>query len=239
MPLLDIQFQQQTLFEVMQTNNSAVYGVVLNDHDSLAALASQLDHAPYKAAPIAPVLYIKPKNTFTANNTIITLPSEETSVEIGATLALVMKKRATCVATNEALSHIAGVGLVADLSLPHDSYYRPAIREKCFDGALAIGDKLVAIESLGDIENLAIEVQINGQLVATKSFTSLVRKADQLIVDVTDYMTLRAADVLLLTVSYQAEQATCDDKVSLTLIDTTTHQQQAHLSFEIQAGDCK
>ncbi|MEH6443577.1 MAG: fumarylacetoacetate hydrolase family protein [Oceanospirillaceae bacterium] len=239
MSLLDNQFQQQTLFEVMQTNNSAVYGVVLNDHDSLAALASQLEQAPYKAAPIAPVLYIKPKNTFTANNSIVTLPSKEENVEIGATLALVMKKRATRVSANEALSHLAGVGLVADLSLPHDSYYRPAIREKCFDGALAIGDQLMAIDSLDDIDNLAIEVQVNGKLVATKSFTSLVRKADQLIADVTGYMTLRAADILLLTVSYQAEQATSGDQVSLALIDKTTRQQQAHLSFEIQAGDCK
>ena len=41
-----------------------VYGALLNDRATVQRLAPQFDSAPYKAAPRAPVLYIKPRNTF-------------------------------------------------------------------------------------------------------------------------------------------------------------------------------
>jgi 5-oxopent-3-ene-1,2,5-tricarboxylate decarboxylase/2-hydroxyhepta-2,4-diene-1,7-dioate isomerase len=236
MSLLDIQLQQQTLPEVMNANSSAVYGVVLNDKQSVDLISSQLDQPPYKAAPIAPVLYIKPKNTFALSQAAIKLPAKEQSVEIGATLALVIKNRVSKVSTQDALSCIAGIGLVADLSLPHDSYYRPAVREKCFDGALPIANTLIEINSLEQINLYTIDILVNNALVATRKFDSLVRNTDQLIFDVSDYMTLRAADILLLGVSYQAPQAQAGDSVQLILKDSN-NETATELSFDIQAGD--
>ncbi|MEN9670300.1 MAG: 4-hydroxyphenylacetate degradation bifunctional isomerase/decarboxylase, partial [Pseudomonadota bacterium] len=41
-----------------------VYGTLLNEKKALAALGEQVHVAPYKAPPQAPVLYIKPRNTW-------------------------------------------------------------------------------------------------------------------------------------------------------------------------------
>lgn len=40
-----------------------VYGVILNDRDSLARMGGLLEDAPYKGAPMSPPLYLKPANT--------------------------------------------------------------------------------------------------------------------------------------------------------------------------------
>ena len=49
---------------IKQQVSGTVYGVILNDTVSVQKIGS-LDEAPYKGAPKAPVLYIKPANTRT------------------------------------------------------------------------------------------------------------------------------------------------------------------------------
>jgi len=231
MSLVIDQLRQQCLPEVMRSLGSAVYGVVLNDQKSVAALQPQLCTAPYKSPPAAPVLYIKPKNTFTHNNAQVTLPTNERSVEVAASLALVIGQRTTAVTADQALAHIAGIGLVADLSLPHNSYYRPAIREKCFDGALPIADALISIGDSAAIGQLCLETYINNTLVKSHKLDNLVRSAEQLLADVSAYMSLRPADILLLGVSYQAPQAKVGDKVTVSIAG------HSEVSFTIEQGE--
>ena len=223
----------QPIADALRDNCSTVYGVVLNDGQSVAKLAPQLQQPPYKAEPIAPILYIKPKNTFANNAAIVTLPSGEEAVEVAASVALIMSRESSAVDVQDSAANIAGLALVADLSLPHDSYYRPAIREKCFDGALPIADNLIAVDSLSDIESLKIDTFINDQLVDSKSFTDLVRSPAQLLSDVTAYMHLKTMDALLVGVSFQAPHAKAGDKVRLQIAGVS------QLNFEIAAGDAQ
>ena len=140
----------------------------------------------------------------TAVRPVVTLPAGADSVEVGATLGLVIGRKATHVAQNEAWAHVAGVVVAADLSLPHASYYRPAIREKCFDGALPLGSRVVPVDSLA---GLAVRTRVDGAVVAERGFDNLVRDVPQLLADVTAFMTLAAGDVLLVGVPWQAPQA--------------------------------
>lgn len=221
---------EQRLADYMRSNNSTVYGVVLNDQQSVSLLAPELTQPPYKAPPIAPILYIKPANTFTASGLSIELPSGETSVAVGATLALIIKQDLAKAAVEQANQHVGALALVADLSLPHTSYYRPAIREKCFDGALPIADDSFTLDDLSAIEELVIETRINQQLVDSKVLTDLVRSPAQLLSDVTDYMSLSCGDGLLLGVSYQAPIAKVGDTVNVSIKGIS------QLSFNIKAG---
>jgi len=193
-----------------------IYGVILNDKASLAALGPALSAAPYQAPPRAPVLYIKPANTrfcaqVGASGTAV-LPAGADSVEIGATLALVIGRSATRVAAGDAWAHIAGVTVVADLSLPHDSYYRPAIREKCFDASCALGDRVVAVT---DIAALVARTQVDGVTVAERRFDDLVRDVPQLLAEVTAFMSLSAGDMLLVGVPWRAPQAKVGSRVAV------------------------
>ena len=46
---------------------SAVYGVALNFRAELERLGEQLSRDPYKKPPVAPVLYLRPRNTWSAS----------------------------------------------------------------------------------------------------------------------------------------------------------------------------
>lgn len=188
-----------------------VYGVVLNDHASLRKIGDALLAAPYKGLPQAPAMYIKPANTHAKAGASIQLPLGEKTVEVGATLGLVMGRKASGLTPENALDHVAGVVLAADLSLPHDSYYRPAIREKCFDASLPISK----MHPWVDIGQCVLSTEINGERVEQRSMADAVRDPVQLLVDVSAFMTLDVGDVLLIGVSYQAPQAAAGAQVRI------------------------
>ena len=175
----------------------SVYGVLLNDRATVQRLAPQFDSAPYKAAPKAPVLYIKPRNTFAADHAAVAVPADPGVVRIDATIGLVIGATATRVAAQDALRYIAGYVLVSDITLPHDNYYRPAIRQRDRDGFCPMG-RVVAADPSFDVDKAVLHIAINGQEAYTRHFDQLVRPAAQLIADVTEFMSLSAGDVLLL-----------------------------------------
>ena len=175
-----------------------VYGVLLNSQDEWDAWAAQMSEPPYKAAPKAPVLYIKTANTWSPNGCAIAVPARARTVEIGASLAMVMGTPAQRVQAADALQHVAGYVLVNDLSLPHASYYRPPVKFKNLDGFLGIGPQLATPAEVGDPARLQLEVHIDGTLRQTVAFAQMRRTAAQLIADVSAFMTLRRGDVLLL-----------------------------------------
>ena len=187
-----------------------VYGVILNDSVSVQKIGS-LDEAPYKGAPKAPVLYIKPVNTRVGCGSVVSLPAGAASVEVAATVGLVMGRAAARLAPETALDCVAGVVLAADLSLPHASYYRPAIREKCFDGALPIS----SVKPLTDLTSLKLTTTIDGEVVDSRLLNDLIRSPARLLADVSEWMTLGQGDVLLVGVRYMAPQAKAGSSVCI------------------------
>ena len=174
-----------------------VYGALLNDRATVERLSPEFDSAPYKAAPKAPVLYIKPRNTFAGEGAAVAVPAEPGEVRIDATIGLVIGKRASRVSVDQALSHVAGFLVVSDVTLSHENYYRPAIRQRDRDGFCPIS-RIFKDEAGFDLDNATLSISINGERAYERSFATLVRSAAQLLADVTDFMTLSVGDVLLL-----------------------------------------
>ncbi|CAM4253822.1 fumarylacetoacetate hydrolase family protein [Comamonas aquatilis] len=176
---------------------ATVYGVLLNDRATVERLTPEFDSAPYKAAPQAPVLYIKPRNTFALDGAAVAVPADPGVVRIDATIGLVIGKTATRVSVDQALGHVAGFVLVSDVTLPHENYYRPAIRQRDRDGFCPLSP-MFHDEAGFDLDAATLSIVINGERAYERSFATLVRPAAQLIADVTEFMTLAAGDVLLL-----------------------------------------
>ena len=191
--------------------SGVVYGCLLNDPAALAAIGAAAHAPPYKAPPQAPVLYVKPRNTLAGAGAGVELPAGVDTLEIGAALGIVIG-RATCrVREEDALAHIAGWTLVADLSVPHDSFYRPSVRFKALDGSCLIGPGVVARAAIADPDALTLEVTIAGS--GARSFTTagMQRPVARLLQDVSAFMTLSAGDVLMLGVKAHAPQARAGD----------------------------
>ncbi|RIX79633.1 fumarylacetoacetate hydrolase family protein [Acidovorax cavernicola] len=174
-----------------------VYGVLLNDRATHQRMEAAFHGAPYKAPPKAPVLYIKPVNTHVAPGAQVRVPADPGVVQVNPTLGLVLGRAATRVGVDDALTFVAGCRIACDLSLPHESVYRPAIRQRCRDGFLPMSEVLPLADSLS-IEQLQVRTFVNEVEVDRRDFSSLVRPLAQLLADVTAFMTLDAGDVMLL-----------------------------------------
>ena len=191
-----------------------VYGTLLNHADALAALGPAVHAPPYKAPPNAPVLYIKPRNTWAGEGDAIVVPAGESQLEIGATLGLVIGRTACRVREQEALSFVAGCVIVNDVSVPHASYYRPSLRFKARDGFCPIGP-FVAFETLGSVDALQVQVEVDGVIVHRSSTAGLVRPAARLLCEVSEFMTLSPGDVLMLGVAAGAPLARAGQRVGI------------------------
>jgi 5-oxopent-3-ene-1,2,5-tricarboxylate decarboxylase/2-hydroxyhepta-2,4-diene-1,7-dioate isomerase len=195
--------------------SGVVYGTLMNDPAALAALGDAANHPPYKAPPQAPVLYLKPRNTLAPSGASVAVAAEAGEFEIGAALGLVIGRTACRVGPAQALDHLAGYVIVADLSVPHDSCYRPSIRFKARDGSCLIGPQVVPRDAVANPDGLAIEVAIDGRIAQRANTAGMVRGAAQLLADVTEFMTLRPGDILLLGVSYGAPRARAGQRFAI------------------------
>jgi len=193
----------------------AVYGVLLNFRDELAALGNAVDQKPYNQPPRGPVLYVKPANTWIGDAGRIPLPAGESVVEPGATLGIVFGRTATRVSEREATEYVAGYCVINDVRLPHTSFYRPALRQLCRDGFCAIGARVVAHDQAGDVAALTLRTYINGALQHESNTAGLVRSVPRLIADITEFMTLSPGDILMLGVAAGRPAARAGDRIRI------------------------
>ncbi|MEO8544426.1 MAG: fumarylacetoacetate hydrolase family protein [Betaproteobacteria bacterium] len=195
--------------------SGTVYGTLLNDPAALAALGDAVHAAPYQAPPRAPVLYVKPRNTLARHGAGTAVPAAAAALEIGASLGIVIG-RATCrVSARDAMSHVAGWTLVADLSVPHDSFYRPSVRLKALDGSCLLGPQVVPVHAISDADALTLVVVTPGSGAHSFSTGGMLRGVAQLLQDVSAFMTLSAGDVLMLGIKSAAPQAKVGDSFSI------------------------
>lgn len=195
--------------------SGTVLGVLMNHRPLLAAMGDAVHQPPYKAPPQAPVLYLKPRNTWRASGADVTVPADAPELELGACLAAVMGRPARGVSAANALDHVAGWLLVADLCVPHASVYRPSLRWRARDGFCPLGPRVVPREAVPDPDDLNIEVFVDDVLVHRAPTGDRVRGVAQLIADVSAFMTLGAGDVLMLGVAAGAPRVRAGQRARL------------------------
>lgn len=195
--------------------SGTVYGTLFNFKGALAAMGNKLHQPPYQRPPEAPILYIKPKNTYTAHRQPIPLPPEVDQVVIGASLGVVIGQTASRVSEEEALHYVEGYTIVNDVSLPHQSVYRPPVVYNARDGFCPIGPWVVQRESVSNPDRLSISVYINEQLVQENTTANLIRPIPQLIAEVSQFITLFPGDILMVGIPEHAPLAKDGDQVRI------------------------
>ena len=193
----------------------AVYGTLLNHRSAVAELGNKAAGPPYNAPPRAPVLYIKPRNTLAASGEAVEIPAGMSELEAGPCLGLVIGRTACHVTEERALQHVAGYLIVNDVSVPHDTFYRPSIRFKARDGFCPLGPAVVPRDAVVDPDALTLRTYVDGVLVQTASTADLVRSAARLLAGVTEFMTLIPGDVLALGVAWPAPRVRAGQRVDI------------------------
>lgn len=170
-----------------------IFAVALNHRSQIQAWDAAFHQPPYLTPPKTPVWFIKPRNTWRSSHQTIALPKGEKTYS-GATLGLVISKKARRVAEAQAAQHIAGFVLANELSLAEESFYRPAIQAKCRDGFCPIGE----MAPLADASALEIVTEVNGEQRQRWSTAELQRGAAQLVAALSDFATLMPGDIILM-----------------------------------------
>lgn len=170
-----------------------VFAVALNHRSQLDAWRDAFHQPPYNTPPKTAVWFIKPRNTLIRSGDAIPHPEGE-QVLSGATVALIVGKTASKISPDEAADYIAGYALANEVSLPEESFYRPAIKAKCRDGFCPVGDRA----TVGNIDNLTIVTEINGREVDRWNTADLQRNAATLLSELSAFATLNPGDAILL-----------------------------------------
>ncbi len=179
--------------------SGTVIGVLGNDPAMLAAMGDAVNAPPYKAAPRAPVLYLKPRNTLLGPPRV---PMGVDALEVGASLGIVIGRAARRVEAVHAFDHVAGWTLVVDLFVPHDDWYRPNVRLRALDGSCLVGPAVVERDALRNPDAVVIDVQVGDAAPRRITTAGMRRNVATLIQDVSDFMTLHPGDVLMLGVRH-------------------------------------
>lgn len=218
---------------------STVYGTLLNFKGAYAELEPHMQDAPYESPPKAPILYIKPKNTFISNNQAIPLPEDIEVLEVGATLGIIIGKTATQINEDEALDYIAGYTVVNDVSIPHESVHRPAVKEKSRDGFCPVGPWIVNKKDVNNPNDLSITVFVNGEKQQENNTKNLIRPIEKLLADVTEFMTLYKGDVLLVGVPEEPPIVKADDLVKIEIEQVGVLENRVLLEKDVVGGDMR
>ena len=168
------------------TPKGTVYGTLLNFRREWDLWSARMTQDPHKAAPQAPVLYVKTANTFCPAGQDLLLQDGVSEVDIGATLGLVIGEQA----------QVVGAVLLNDWSVPHTSYYRPPVKFRCRDGFLGLPAQVTSGQ-VQDWATLQMDVRRNGERVQTVNLRGLMRNLPALLADVGEFMTLQPGDVLM------------------------------------------
>jgi 5-oxopent-3-ene-1,2,5-tricarboxylate decarboxylase / 2-hydroxyhepta-2,4-diene-1,7-dioate isomerase len=208
-----------------------VVGVLLNHRSAWDHWAPHMNQDPYKAAPKAPILYLKPSNTWTASGAKVALPSSSPRAVMGACLGVVIGERTTRVSASEALTCVAGYCLVLDVSLQQTAIYRPPLKFNARDGFCPMGPHIVPVQQLPKPESLQLHVQVAQHAPVTIDM-DWIRNIPRLITDITEFMSLNAGDVLLTGVAHSCPLASVGDTVRVWSSEVALGELTAHMVEE-------
>jgi len=177
--------------------SGTLFGVALNYQGLLQQHHAAFVEAPYKQLPVKPVLFVKTPNTRNRHEGQVVFPAGVQHLQPGPALGVVIGKTASRVSVANALQHVAGYTIVNEVSLPEDSYYRPAVKAKCRDGFCPVGPELIPASQVPNPDALGLRLYVNGELRQHNNTANCVRPVAQLIAEISEFMTLHAGDILI------------------------------------------
>jgi 5-oxopent-3-ene-1,2,5-tricarboxylate decarboxylase / 2-hydroxyhepta-2,4-diene-1,7-dioate isomerase len=183
---------------------ATVYGSLMHHRAELSALGEAVHQPPYNAAPQAPVLYIKPANTFSAVDARIALPAGQTQLRARACLGLFFKQKWHIAGIESAQSAIESIvnntveiALLCDFTVPHNSFHRPPVKFNSFDGSLGLPAQCVDAVSI-DLKNLQIETWVNGVCHSSYNSADWLCSAQEQWQAAREFIAFEAGDVLMM-----------------------------------------
>jgi 2-keto-4-pentenoate hydratase/2-oxohepta-3-ene-1,7-dioic acid hydratase in catechol pathway len=180
--------------------NEARQGPPIIDPSKIICLGlNYIDHAleQGKEVPERPLLFAKAPSCLIGNLDPIPMPPDVTKLDHEVELAFVIGKRAKNVSLQDAFQYIAGYAVFMDISA-RDVQYRDKqwFRGKSFDGFGPFGPCLTTSDDVADPHNLAISLEVDGEIMQESNTGNMHFKVDYLVHYLSHSMTLEAGDIV-------------------------------------------
>ena len=144
-----------------------------------------------------------PRNAVVGPGATVTMPRGTKKYDWEIELAAVIGKTARYVSVENALSHIAGYTVAIDLSArdfnqaPDQFYKFDWVAGKATDTACPLGPWIVPADALGDVQNVALKLSVNGVVKQDSSTSQMIYSVAEQIARASELMTLDPGDVVL------------------------------------------
>ena len=177
------------------------YGVPVNGVSKFIAVGLNFaDHAAESNLPIPeePVLFTKAVSCLTGPNDPVMIPRGSLKTDWEVELGVVIGSRASYVTEAEALDHVAGYVLINDVSERAFQIERGGTWDKgkgC-DTFGPVGPWMVTSDEVGDPQNLAMWLDINGQRKQDGSSKTMIFPISTLVSYISEFMTLEPGDLI-------------------------------------------
>jgi 2-keto-4-pentenoate hydratase/2-oxohepta-3-ene-1,7-dioic acid hydratase in catechol pathway len=158
------------------------------------------DHAAESGLPIPkePILFMKPISAAVGCNHPVVLPQGSVKSDWEVELGVVIGSQARYVSEADALKHVAGYCVVNDLSEREYQIERGGTWDKgkgC-DTFGPVGPWLVTADEVGDPQNLAMWLEVNGKRFQNGSTKTMIFNVAQIVSYVSRFMTLHPGDLI-------------------------------------------
>jgi len=158
------------------------------------------DHAKETNAPIPaePIIFFKATTALTGPNDDVIIPRNSVKTDWEVELAFVIGKKASYVDLDNALDHVAGYCLHNDYSEREFQIERGGQWDKgkgC-DTFAPVGPFIATADELGDINNLAMWLTVNGKTMQNGSTSTMIFDVPFLVHYISQFMTLLPGDIV-------------------------------------------
>ena len=144
-----------------------------------------------------------PRNAVVGPGATVVMPRGTRKYDWEIELAAVIGRSARYVPVDQALSHVAGYTVAIDMSArdfnqaPDQFYKFDWVAGKATDTACPMGPWIVPAEALGDVQNVALKLAVNGVVKQDSSTSQMIYSVAEQIARASELMTLDPGDVVL------------------------------------------
>jgi 2-keto-4-pentenoate hydratase/2-oxohepta-3-ene-1,7-dioic acid hydratase in catechol pathway len=148
--------------------------------------------------PEEPVLFFKSTTSLVGPNDNLKIPRNAEKVDWEVELAVMIEKKATYVAENEALDYVAGFALHNDYSERSFQLERGGqwVKGKSADTFAPLGPFLATRDELPNFDRLGMWLKVNGRFRQRSSTSEMIFGVPFLVSYVSQFMTLLPGDVI-------------------------------------------
>ncbi len=178
------------------------YGVPIANVGKIVAIGlNYRDHAIESNLPIPvePIMFGKALSSLTGPNDQVVLPKDSTHSDWEVELGVVIGTTCRYVEEADALDHVAGYVLANDVSERFNQKQRGTqwSKGKGHDTFCPVGPWLVTADEVGDPQDLAMYLDVNGERMQTGNTATMIFSVKEIIAYASQYVTLFPGDIII------------------------------------------